>query len=106
MDKLKSDVLAVVQLLTPDQLYNLWAAGGFALFVIWCWWSYGWIRRLAGHRKFRGTWYNAAQYEVLIQTIHEDSASGRRVMQADEMAALRLWRFGSAKTFNRHGSGL
>jgi hypothetical protein len=37
--------------------------------------------------------------------IDEDSKKGRRVMRADEMTALRMWRFGSSKTISGGAKG-
>jgi hypothetical protein len=91
--------------LTPDDLFNLWAASGGVLFLILLWFSHLVMRKALGHTRFRGTWYNERQYETLIKMIDEDSARGHRVMRSDEMDALRLWRFGSTKTFSVKGTG-
>lgn len=83
--------------LGPDGPYYVWLVGGVFAAVLWLWFCHRMIRSILGHRKFRGTWYNADQLEVLVKMIDEDNAKGNRVMKHDEMALLRLWRFGSSK---------
>ena len=100
----RDQILTLLSLVTPDQWYTLWVAGGGALFLLWGWWAYGLLRRAAGHVKFRGTWYDHEQFETLIKMIDEDSTRGNRVMQHDEMALLRKWRFGTDKTI-QHQAG-
>lgn len=94
----RDQLLTWYQAITPDQLYVAWLVSGVVLFLVWLWWAYGVLRRAIGHVKFRGTWYDAEQFEVLIKMINEDSARGNRVMQHDEMSLLRKWRFGNDKT--------
>lgn len=105
MDKLKSNLDGLLLLLTPDQLHGIWIAAGAVLFISWVWWSYGFIRRCAGHIKFRGTWYNAEQHQALLKMIDEDNAKGFRVMKHDEMALLRKWKMGDTKTYSTKKSG-
>lgn len=78
----------------PDGPYYLWLAGGLLMFFAWAWFAHRLMRKLSGHRKFRGTWYNADQFEVLIKMINEDNAKGNRIMKHDEMSLLRHWRYG------------
>lgn len=68
------------------------------------WFSHRVIRRLLGHVKFRGTWYNEEAVAQLVKMIDEDSQRGNRVMRHDEMSLLRKWRFGSDWTI-RHQPG-
>lgn len=93
-----------VQSLSPDELYNLWLAGGAVLFLALAWVSYRIMRKALGHVQFRGTWYDAFQAEVLVKSIDEDCQKGNRVMRHDEMSLLRRWRFGNDKTMFRHNS--
>lgn len=77
--------------------FNIWLWTGIALLsvilVIW----YFWMRKLLGHRKFRGTWFNAREFQELINILKEDQDSGRRVMQYDEIQLLREWTLGTRK---------
>lgn len=82
-------------MLGPEWQWNLWAAGGVLLLLLWGWWAHRMVRRALGYRRFRGTWYTQEQWEVLIKMIDEDNASGHRVMQHDEIEILREWRTGS-----------
>ena len=77
-----------------EDKYNLWLLVGVLLFLAWLRLSYRVIRKALGHLYFRGTWYNAEQTEVLVKMLDEDCARGNRVMRADEMRVLRMWRFG------------
>jgi len=89
-----------------DGPYYAWIVLGVALLLFLAWMWHRLIRKILGHRKFRGTWYNTDQLEVLVKMIDEDNAKGNRVMKHDEMALLRLWRFGSSKTgLSDHVSG-
>ena len=91
--------------LTPDDLYQAWLAGGVVLFFVLGWVSYRIMRRALGHTLFRGTWYDEQQYEELIRMIDEDVRCGNRVMKADEMRAVRKWRFGSEKSISDRATG-
>lgn len=65
--------------------------------VVFLWWWARWvgaiIRRSLGYRKFRGTWYSADQYAVLMELIDEDRQRGSMVGR-EEMSALKAWRQG------------
>lgn len=80
--------------LGPSGPYFAWVIGGVCLFAGWAWISYRILRRVAGHRILRGAWYNDAQYRQLMQLLHEDQQSGRRVLSYEEIAALRKYRYG------------
>lgn len=99
------DVLAWWKSLGPDGLYYVWLVGGVLFFVAWAWWSHRFIRKLLGHSRFRGSWYNAEQMEVLVKMIDEDNAKGLRVMKHDEMRLLRTWRFGREGIGMDRGAG-
>lgn len=90
-------ILVLWERLSFDTRYSLWLGFGVGLLVavvvIW----YYWIRQLLGHRKFRGTWFNAREFQELINILKEDQDSGRRVMQYDEIQLLREWTLGSNK---------
>ncbi|MDO8262147.1 MAG: hypothetical protein Q7T21_02870 [Gallionella sp.] len=101
----QAQALAIWQGLTPEDFYNLWLAGGVLWFGFLFWLSTRIMRKALGHVLFRGTWYNAAQWEVMIKMIDEDNQRGHRVMKHDEMNALRIWRFGSAKTISGGAKG-
>ncbi len=62
--------------LTPDDLYHAWMGGGVVMFFVLGWVSYRIMRRALGHTKFRGTWYNAEQFETLIKMIESSAATG------------------------------
>jgi hypothetical protein len=98
-------VIAWWNSLTYDDFYNAWLVVGVVLFLFLAWLSHLIMRKTLGHRKFRGTWYNVEQYETLIKMIDEDSTRGNRVMKADEMKELRIWRFGSAKNISSRTKG-
>lgn len=101
----QAQVLAIWQGLTPEDFYNLWLAGGVVWFVFLFWLCYGIMRRALGHIRFRGTWYNARQWETIIKMIDEDNQRGHRVMRKDEMDALRMWRYGSSKSISSGAKG-
>lgn len=88
--------LAWWQSLGADGPYYLWLGLGIAGLLAWLFISHRVIRRLLGHRKFRGTWYNEQQFEVLLKVLQEDQQSGRRVMRHDELRLLRQWQFGGS----------
>ena len=44
--------------------------------IVWCLIAYLSLRRLAGHRKFQGRWYNEAEYARLMQVLWEDQQAG------------------------------
>jgi hypothetical protein len=75
------------------QLYA-WLAGGGVALLIWGWLAYVILRRLAGHRKFQGRWYNESEYAKLMQVLWEDHQSGARVMSRVELKALREYKYG------------
>jgi hypothetical protein len=80
--------------LGPAGPYYVWIASGVLgfTFLVAVW--YRFFRKLLGHRKFRGTWYNPYQFQELVNILNEDQESGRRVMQHDEIALLRSWKYG------------
>lgn len=83
--------------LGPAALYYLWLSSGLVGFLLLLFISHRVMRKLLGHRKFRGTWYNEMQFQELINILDEDQASGRRVMQHDEIVVLRQWKYGMQK---------
>jgi hypothetical protein len=105
LSQMPAKVIALWHGLTPDDHYNLWLAGGAVWFIFLAWVSSRIMRKALGHKKFRGTWYNVEQYETLIKMIDEDSTRGNRVMKADEMKELRIWRFGTAKNISSRAKG-
>ncbi len=76
--------------------YDLWLTVGWVALVFWIWGSYRLLRRLAGYRKFGGRWYNASEYEKLMQVMWEDQHAGKRVMSHAELKALREYRYGKS----------
>ena len=80
--------------LGPDAARWAWVGAGIALALVWCWAAYRILRRLLGHRRFRGTWYSAASYGQLMQVIWEDQQSGHRVLSHEERTALREFMYG------------
>jgi len=81
--------------LGAESLYYIWMAAGAMGLVAWALFAHRAIRRIAGHRKFRGTWYSPAAWEGLLNILDEDQRSGNRVMRFDEIKLLREWRQGS-----------
>lgn len=79
------------RLLGPAAPYYLWLASGGVGLMLWLWASHALMRKLLGHRKFRGTWFDRDQLQDLVNILHEDQASGRRVMRRDEILLLREW---------------
>lgn len=79
--------------------YNIWLSLGAAGLLTYLYVCYRLIRWILGHQRFRGTWYTPHQMQQLVNILDEDQASGRRVMQHDEIRLLRQWKYGT-------GSGL
>lgn len=76
--------------------YYAWLAAGVALLLLWLYASHRLMRRILGHRKWRDSWYTESEYQELINILYEDQRSGSRVMQHDEIEALRDWMYGSS----------
>ena len=93
------------QSLTPDDFYKAWLAGGAVLFIVLGWVSYRIMRRALGYTLFRGTWYDEQQFETYIKMIDEDVKRGNRVMKADEMRAIRRWRFADDRSISDRAKG-
>jgi len=91
--------------LGPDDFYMAWLASGVVLFAVLARISYLIMRRALGHRRFRGTWYNEIEFEVLLKMIEEDIESGRRVMRHDEMTLYRSAKLGWSSPVIRHNPG-
>ena len=102
---LKEKAFGLLDRLSPVDLYNIWLASGVVMFLVIGWWSIGRMRRAFGHHKFRGTWFSETAWSTMIKMIDEDCQKGNRVMRADEMAALRKWRFGDTKVISSGKSG-
>ena len=75
---------------------DLWLSIGWIALVLWAWGSYRLLRRIAGHRKFGGRWYDAGEYQRLMQVLLEDQKSGKRVLSHTEIRALREFRYGNS----------
>ena len=76
----------------PDGLFYVWLLGGILGFLMWAWFSHRMIRKILGHRRHRGSWYNEVQYAELMQMLHESTQS--RVLGFEDMVALRAWKHG------------
>jgi len=83
--------------LGANGLWYLWFGAGVLGAVCFLVFAYWLIRRLLGHRKWRGTWYSASQFAELVQILWEDQCRGHRVMRHDEIKLLRKWQTGSVK---------
>ena len=103
--RIQARAAEVWQSLTPDDFYKAWLGSGVILFFLLGWVSYRIMRRALGHTKFRGTWYDEAQFETLIKMIDEDVKRGNRVMKADEMRAIRRWRFADGRSISDRAKG-
>lgn len=77
------------QSLGHETQYWLWGALGVLLLLLIFVPGYYLLRHLAGHRKFRGNWYNAEQFQALLEVLMEDHRNGTRVMRYDELKLLR-----------------
>jgi hypothetical protein len=84
-----------------DGPYQLWLYSGLAALCLCLICAYYLMRRLLGHRKFRGTWYNEQQWQELIKMTFEDQQKGSRVLRYDEVKLLRKWELGHSKGFGR-----
>ena len=51
--------------------------------------TYRAFRRLLGHKKALGVWYNQEQYAFLIQTLINDQQQQRRALNHDELELVR-----------------
>ncbi len=78
--------------LDPDLQWDLWFGSGVAGLALWALVAHEVMRRLLGHRKHRGTWYNERQYAELMQLFEETAQV--RVLQHEDMVALRTWKYG------------
>lgn len=87
--------------------HDLWLTAGWVMLVIWVWLCYRLLRRLAGHRKFGGRWYNETEYRRLIEVLAEDQKAGQRVMSHEELRALREYKYGNSMKpiLSRKGGG-
>jgi hypothetical protein len=74
-----------------DAAYWIWLACGIVGIAAYLWISYRVIRWLLGHRRFRSSWYNAADYRRLLQDIREDQRRGVP-LRDDELQVIRSWR--------------
>lgn len=84
--------------LFPLELHMVvWLAIGVLGLLLWLFVSYYLLRWLAGHRKFRGTWYSQRQFAELVKVTAEDQDKGHRVMSREEIALLRRYRCGGQK---------
>lgn len=81
--------------------HKLWFYGGMAILLAILLFAYYLIRKLLGHRKFRGTWYNEQQWQALLKMTCEDQERGNRVLHRDEIKLLRKWELGRTKGFGR-----
>lgn len=82
------------QALGYDIHFGLWSGFGLLALVLWSWLGYVVLRRLAGHRKYQGRWYDEAEYARLMQVLWDDQQAGTRVMSRSELTALREFRYG------------
>lgn len=80
--------------LDADTFYKVWIAFGLLGFGLWFIAAYRFARYALRHQKWRGTWFNPVQFQELVNILAEDQASGRRVMQHDEIKLLREWQLG------------
>lgn len=95
-DQVLKSVDTVWHSLGPQEVYMLWIGAGILGGLVWLFIAYRVIRRALGHRKFMGTWYNAVQFQELINVLAEDQARGHRVMRHEEIELLRRWQFGNS----------
>lgn len=84
------------QALDGDTRTALWLAAGAIGLILWAWISYRLLRRLAGHHRFRGRWFNRTEYQRLMQVLWEDQQQGTRVMSHAELKALRAYKYGKS----------
>jgi len=82
--------------LGDDGRLDVWLGAGMIGMVCWAGCAYLILRRLAGHRKFRGRWYSEAEYDRLMQVLWQDQQAGTRVMSRQELEALRRFRYGGS----------
>jgi hypothetical protein len=75
---------------------DLWLSIGWIALVLWAWGSYRLLRRIAGHRKFGGRWYDAVEYQRLMEVLIEDQQAGKRVLSPAELRAVREFRYGKS----------
>lgn len=84
-------VYSVLHELTQSYAFEIWLGVGVVGLIAWGYFSHLLIRKLLGHRKWRGTWYTEFELQELVNILWEDQASGHRVMRRDEIELLREW---------------
>ena len=75
--------------LSLELRWTIWAACGGVFLLIYIFLTYLAFRRLFGHKKALGVWYNPEQYAVLIQTLINDQQQQRRALNHDELELVR-----------------
>ena len=72
-----------------DQRYSIWLCAGLLSLSFLLFFNYRLIRYALGHRRFRGEWYNEADYQLLIERVIERQKYTSRVLDPDELEIIR-----------------
>jgi hypothetical protein len=75
--------------LPHDVLFWIWLGSGFLFLAITAYLWYRLMRRILGHRRFRGAWFNAQEFEALVDNIIERQQETLRVLDHDELLLVR-----------------
>lgn len=93
--------LAWWQSLGPQGLYYAWLAAGVVGALIWLWFAYWMIRKLLGHRKYRGSWLNDLEYSRVMQMLQDAEREGK-ILQYEDSFALDAYRTGRHSSHRKH----
>jgi hypothetical protein len=75
--------------------YNIWLGSGIFLLIVACLVTYYCFRRALGHRKFGGAWLSARAYDALVQSLILEQKESNRVLNHQELLAVREYLHGS-----------
>ncbi len=103
--RLLTESLAWLDTFGANGRYYAWLTLGLLALLFWVWLAHRVMRKLLGHRQFRGTWYNEEQFQHLLKLLDEDCAKGLRVMRHDELKLLRQWSLGTTRGISDGAKG-
>ena len=87
--------------LGSDGPYYVWLAAGAVGALIWIWFAHRVIRKILGHRKYRGSWLNEPEYAKVMQVLQDAEREGR-ILQYQDAFALDAYRTGKHSSLRKH----